>query len=285
MKPAAFTYHRAESVAHAVSLLGELGEDAKVIAGGQSLVALMNMRLARPSALVDLTGVRGLGHMVVDPSGSLRIGALVTHSAIEDYPLVIPGFEILPRAASLVGHWPIRTRGTFGGSIAHADPTSEWCLVAVLHGARMVMEGPGGTRTVGPDGFFEGPFMTCLGHDEILTEVVLTEPRERSAIREFARRAGDFAIVSAAVAYDVSDGVVSGARVALGGVAPVAVRSPAAEAELEGCEPVPEVFERAARAAAGDLEPPSDLHGSADYRRRLARVLTERALADTLAGD
>ncbi|HEC10972.1 MAG TPA: xanthine dehydrogenase family protein subunit M [Acidimicrobiales bacterium] len=285
MKPAAFTYHRAESVEHAVSLLGELGEDAKVIAGGQSLVALMNMRLARPSALVDVSGVRGLHHMVLEPSGELRIGALVTHAAIEDYPLVIPGFEILPKAAALVGHWPIRTRGTFGGSIAHADPTSEWCLVAVLHGARMVIEGPGGSRTLGSEDFFGGPFMTDLGHDELLTEVVLTEPRERSAIREFARRAGDFAIVSAAVAYDIVNGRMSGARVALGGVASVAVRAPAAEAELEGAEATPEVFARASRAAAEDLQPPSDLHGSADYRRRLVRVLTERALADTLAGD
>src|SRR5215831_8897833 len=147
LKPASFAYHRAGSVPEAIALLAELGDEAKILAGGLSLVPLMNFRLARPSALVDVTRIPGLCYLRADGAG-LRIGALTTHRAIETStdPAVLRNFGVLPRAARWIGHYPIRARGTFGGSIAHADPASEWCLLAVLLGAQVVLHGPGGQR-------------------------------------------------------------------------------------------------------------------------------------------
>src|SRR6516225_8659735 len=155
VKPAPFTYHRAHSVGEAVALLAELGDEAKILAGGLSLVPMMNFRLARPSALVDVTRIPGLSYLRADGAG-LRIGALTTHRAIETStdPAVLQNFGVLPRAARWIGHYPIRARGTFGGSIAHADPASEWCLLAVLLRAEITLAGPAGERRVGAGDFF-----------------------------------------------------------------------------------------------------------------------------------
>ena len=286
MKPASFAYHRAASVGEALELLAREGEDAKVIAGGQSLVPLMAFRLARPSALIDINRVTELRYVRRD-GDALRIGALATHRDIETNaePGVLEGYSILPRAARFIGHYPIRTRGTFGGSIAHADPTSEWCMLALLLDAEIVIAGPQGSRTVAAADYFLGVFTTALGADEVVTEVHFPGPAPRSAIREFARRQGDFAVVAVATALEMEDGRVRSARIALAGVSDAPVRAMEAEAILAGAAPTDEAFDEAGRAAAAGLRPPSDIHGSSDYRKELAAALVRRALGDAVRAD
>ena len=286
MKPASFAYHRAASVGEALELLAREGEDAKVIAGGQSLVPLMAFRLARPSALIDIARISDLRYVRRD-GDVLRIGALATHRDVETNaePGVLDGYAVLPRAARFIGHYPIRTRGTFGGSIAHADPTSEWCMLAMLLDAMVVVTSAQGSRIVAASDFFLGVFTTALGADELVTEVRFTTPAPRSAIREFARRQGDFAIVAASASVELDDGVVRSARIALAGVGDAPVRAAEAEALLAGASPTEATFAEAGRAAAAGLRPPSDIHGSSDYRKQLASVLVERALADAVNAD
>jgi carbon-monoxide dehydrogenase medium subunit len=281
VKPAAFEFRKASTVEEAVGQLEELGEDAKLLAGGQSLVPMMNFRLVRPSALVDVTGVGGLEYVEAEGEG-LRIGALTPHRWVElmEDPEVLEGFGVLKRAARWVGHYPIRTRGTFGGSIAHADPSAEWCMLAVLLDAEIVVLGPGGERVIPASEFFYGFFMTALEPTEMVVEVRFPEPAPHAAIQEFARRAGDFAIVAAAVSVDVGEGKSRSASVVLGGVADVPLRVEEAEKVLEGAELGPEAFEEAGREAARAIDPASDIHGSAEYRRDLAAVLVKRALAE-----
>jgi carbon-monoxide dehydrogenase medium subunit len=289
MKPAAFTYHRARDVAGAVGLLAELGDDAKIIAGGQSLVAMMNYRLARPAHLVDIGRIAGLGHLRRERN-ALRIGALTTHRAVEvaTEPL-LGGFTLLRDAMAWVGHLPIRTRGTVGGSLAHGDATAEWCLLAILLDAEIVARGPQGVRTIAAGEFFYGFYSTALGYDEMIVEVVFPRPAPHSALVEYADRRGDFAIVSAAVDLDLDlDGTarpaIRGGRIALGGVAPVPVRVPEAEAVLaEGGPASPELFRQCAEAAAAAIDPPSDGSGSADYRRALTRTLVADACAKAVS--
>jgi len=284
MKPAAFTYHRARDVAGAVGLLAELGDDAKIIAGGQSLVAMMNYRLARPAHLVDIGRIDGLDHLRRDRD-ALRIGALTTHHAVEvGTDALLGGFTLLRDAMAWVGHLPIRTRGTIGGSLAHADATAEWCLLAILLDAEIVARGPQGVRTIAAGEFFHGFYSTALGYDEIIVEVVFPRPAPHSALVEYADRRGDFAIVSAAVDLDLDGPAIRGGRIALGGVAPVPVRVPEAEAVLaEGGPAAPELFRRCAAAAAAAIDPPGDGSGSADYRRALTRTLVEDACAKAVS--
>lgn len=281
MKPAAFEFRRASTVEEAVGQLEELGDDAKLLAGGQSLVPMMNFRLVRPSALVDVTGIGGLQYVEGEGEG-LRIGALTPHRWVElmEEPEVLEGFGVLKRAARWVGHYPIRTRGTFGGSIAHADPSAEWCMLAVLLDAEIIVLGPGGERVIPASEFFYGFFMTALEPTEMVVEVRFPEPAPHAAIQEFARRAGDFAIVAAAVSVDASEGKSRSASVVLGGVADVPLRVEKAEKVLEGAELGAEAFEEAGREAARAIDPASDIHGSAEYRRDLASVLVKRALAE-----
>src|SRR5579859_2831729 len=224
VKPAPFAYHRAHSVAEAVALLAGLGDEAKILAGGLSLVPMMNFRLARPAALVDVTRIDHLSYLRAGSDG-LRIGALTTHREVETCrdPAITRDFAVLPRAARWIGHYPIRTRGTFGGSIAHADPASEWCLLAMLLGARIVLDGPDGQRTVPAAEFLHGYYTTDAAPDEMITEVWFPRPAGRAALHEFAQRAGDFAIVAAAVLADIADGTLRSAGVVVGGVGPLPV--------------------------------------------------------------
>jgi carbon-monoxide dehydrogenase medium subunit len=287
VKPAAFEYIRVDTVDEAVARLGELGDDAKVIAGGQSLAPMMNFRLARPSALVDITRIPSLRYMYRE-GPALRIGALTTHHAVETSrdPGVADGYDVLRRAARWVGHYPIRTRGTFGGSIAHADPSAEWPMLALLLDAEIVAVGPEGERTIPAAELFQGFMMTSLAPDELLTEVRFPAPAPHAAISEFARRHGDFAIVAAAVALEMDDGTQNGspvcrsARVVLGGVADAPVRVAEAEEALAGATLDDGTLAAAGRAAADAIDPPSDLHGSGDYRRELAGVLIRRAVKE-----
>ena len=288
MKPAAFRYHRARDIDDATALLAELGDDAKVIAGGQSLVAMMNFRLARPGHLVDIAGLRELAYLGVDANGvdtngggALRIGALTTHHAVEiSSPRQLgAGFDLIRDAMAWVGHLPIRTRGTVGGSIAHGDATAEWCLLAVLLDAELVARSPRGLRRIPAGEFFFGYYTTALEPDEILVEVVFPRPAPNAALTEFAERRGDFAIVSAAVDLDAEGPAVRSGRVALGGVAAMPVRVPEAEAVLAGGGS----FRDCAEAAAAAVDPPGDANGSAAYRRRLIRTLVERACEEAVS--
>jgi carbon-monoxide dehydrogenase medium subunit len=280
VKPAPFAYYRAHSVAEAGALLAELGGEAKILAGGLSLVPMMNFRLARPAALVDVTRIEHLSYLRAQQGDGLRIGALTTHRTVETShdPAVLAGFGVLPRSARWIGHYPIRSRGTFGGSIAHADPSSEWCLLAVLLGARIILTGPGGSRTVPAARFFEGYYSTAAGPDEMITEVWFPEPAPQAVLTEFAQRQGDFAIVAAAVSADIRDGVCRAGRVVLGGVGPLPVEVDAAA--LAGQPASEQTWRAMGEHAASQVDPPEDTRGDAAYRRRLTATLVSRALAE-----
>jgi carbon-monoxide dehydrogenase medium subunit len=280
VKPAPFAYHRAHSVAEAVALLAELGDEAKILAGGLSLVPMMNFRLARPAALVDVTRIEGLSYLKADPQDGLRIGALTTHRTVETSrdPDVLAGFGVLPRSARWIGHYPIRSRGTFGGSIAHADPASEWCLLAMLLGAQVVLTGPQRQRTIPAAEFFEGYYSTAASFDEMITELWFPRPAPRAVLTEFAQRLGDFAVVAAAVCADIEDGICASARVVLGGVGPLPVEVNADA--LSGQPATSDTWQAMGEYAASQVDPPEDTHGSGEFRRRLTATLVARALAE-----
>jgi len=279
MKPASFAYVRAESVPEATAALDRFGEEGKILAGGQSLLPLMNFRLARPETLIDIGGLRDLSGLRAG-ADQVSIGALTRHLDLERCRLAGPLGTLLRASAAHVGHLPIRTRGTFGGSVAHADPTAEWCMLTTLLDGSVTAISAAGERQILAQDFFETVFTTALRPDELLTEVTLPLLGEeyRVAVAEFARRAGDFAVVAVMVACTVQDGVLGEARVCLGGVADRPVRSRAAEGILAGQPASAKTFTAAADAAAAVTSPPADIHGSAEYRRDLVRVLLRRAL-------
>jgi len=279
VKPAPFEYHRAWTPDEVVQTLTELGEDAKVIAGGQSLAPMMNFRLARPSALVDINTVTGLDYIERE-GDELKVGALTRHRAVEINrdAGVLDGFGLLPRAARWIGHYPIRCRGTVGGSIAHSDPTAEWCLLARLYDATIVVLGPDGTRSVPAEDWFTGFLTTSGAYNEMVVETRFGRPRSHGALTEYARRRGDFAIAAVGVAFDVVDGRFSDVGIVLGGVASEPLRATEAEQLLEGAPAQEDSWDEVARSAAAGINPPSDLNGDADYRRHLATVLTRRAV-------
>lgn len=278
VKPSAFAYHRPSSINEAVNILAASGGGAKVIAGGQSLVPMMNFRLARPETLVDVGRIPGLGYVLptVDGEG-LRIGALTRHRQLERFPGGLDGFEVLREAAGWIGHYAIRDRGTFGGSIAHADASAEWCLVTALLDGRITVAGPAGHRTIEAERFFEGFLETNLAPDEIIIEVSFPRGRQRYAVEEFSRRHGDFAIVAAIVAFNLVDEQICDCRIVLGGVAAIPIRVPEVEAALEGQRAESSLFREAAERCAVLVDPPSDLHGTGEYRRDLVRTLVRRA--------
>jgi aerobic carbon-monoxide dehydrogenase medium subunit len=279
MKPASFAYVRAASVPEATAALDRFGDEGKILAGGQSLLPLMNFRLARPEALIDIGDLRELAGLRAQP-GQVSVGALTRHLDLERCGLDGPLGTLLRASAAHVGHLPIRTRGTFGGSVAHADPASEWCMLTTLLDGSVTAVSTAGKRQITARDFFETVFTTTLRPDELLTAVTLPllGDTHRVAVVEFTRRAGDFAVVAVMVACTVQDGTLGEARVCLGGVAGRPVRSLAAEAVLTGQPAGTEAFVAASDAAAAAVTPPSDIHGSAEYRRDLVRVLVRRAL-------
>jgi aerobic carbon-monoxide dehydrogenase medium subunit len=286
MKPAPFRYFTAHSIEEAVELLAEHGEDARVLAGGQSLVPLMNMRLAHPGVLVDINEVGELSY-VRPLDGGLVMGAMTRDAAIERDVIVAERLPLLHEAAHYVGHPAIRNRSTVGGSISHADPAAEIPAVMVALNAEFEVRSSKGVRSIPAQDFFKGYLQTVMEEGDLLTEIRLQglPSRSGSAFVEFARREGDFALagVAAVVALD-EDGTIADARLGFCSVGPAPVRAHAAEALLKGVHPSAELWTAAANAVVATLsEPPSDIHGSADYRRHLARVLTEQALA-TAAG-
>jgi len=280
MKPPPFGYSAPTTLDEALALLEEHGEDARPLAGGQSLVPLMSLRLARPSHLVDLAGISELGSIVVDDD-YLVIGAMVREGAAERHDDVHRFAPLLTQALPLIGHPAIRSRGTIGGSLAHADPAAELPAVALLLDAELVAQSRAqGRRTIKAADFFAGYFTTALEPGEILTAVRIGRPGPGtgSAFEEVARRHGDFAMVGAAAIVRLEGGKIASARIALTGVSDVPVRATEAETSLGGAEPTEEAFATAAQEAAGALSPPADLHGSSAYRRHLAAVLIRRTL-------
>jgi aerobic carbon-monoxide dehydrogenase medium subunit len=278
MKPPRFDYHAPHSLDEALALLARYGGDAKPLAGGQSLVPLLNFRLARPAALVDLNRIPALAG-IREVNGDVAFGAMTRQRSVEFSPLVARRLPLLAEATRWVGHLPIRSRGTIGGSIAHADPSAEYPAVLTALGGTVVVHGPKGQRVLAPAELFETYLTTSLAPDELLTEVRLPAMPSGAgwAFEEFARRHGDFAIVGIAAAVWRTGGRVT-ARLAAAGTGAVPVRLRAAEEIVERDGIADKAVVAAAVRAAELVQPDSDLHASADYRRNLTRVLTERAL-------
>jgi CO/xanthine dehydrogenase FAD-binding subunit len=280
MKPPAFEYVAAHSVDEAVSVLAQHEGDAKVIAGGQSLVPMLNFRLLAPAVLVDVNRIPGLAG-VEERDGGLRIGALTRHHELETSELVKGRFPVLHAAMQFVAHLAIRNRGTIGGSLSHADPAAELPTMAVLLDAEIEAHGPKGARTIAARDFFESALATTLEEDEIVTEIRLPALPERTggAFEEFARRSGDFGIAGVGVTLSLDGGKVAAARIALLGVGQTPLRASAAEDLLTGKDRDDDLVAAAVEAVRAAAEPEDDLHGSADYRRHLVGVLTRRAVA------
>jgi CO/xanthine dehydrogenase FAD-binding subunit len=280
MKPPPFEYHDPTTLDEALGLVAEHGYDAKVLAGGQSLVPLLNFRLARPERLVDLNGIAELDYLRFE-NGTLRIGAMTRHSTLERSAEVAERVPLLTEAVKLVGHVQIRNRGTVGGSVAHADPAAELPVAFAALGARFHARSKTGERSFSPEELFVTHLTTALEPDELLTEIEVPVPRPGSgfAFVEFARRHGDFALGGAAVQVVVGgDGRCEQAAIALLAAAPTPLRRPEAEASLAGSALDETTVAEAARQAASDVNPSGDIHGSSEYRRGLAEVMVRRAL-------
>ena len=284
MKAAAFTYHRPASVSEVLALLAELApQDGRVLAGGQSLVPIMAFRLSRPAHLIDINRVAALDFLTTERD-VVRIGSLVRHAAFEGTAIGGVLGDLLRVVARNVAHAPIRSRGTFCGSVAHADPASEWCLVAATLGAEMVASSVRGERRLAADGFFAGVMSTTLEADELLSEVRLPVLADdwSFGFREFNRRAGDFAMAMALVVVRLAGGALAEVRIGLGGAEAMPRRLPQAEAVLAGQAPSPALMAAAAAAAAAEIEPLEDVQTDAAYRRELVQAMVARALADAL---
>jgi aerobic carbon-monoxide dehydrogenase medium subunit len=280
MKPASFRYHAPKTLAEAVAVLAEVApDDGRVLAGGQSLVPIMAFRLAKPTHLVDINGIKELAKIAV-ADGKLRVGACVRHAAFYEPVCEGPLGRLLATVVRSIAHHPIRTRGTFCGSVAHADPASEWCAVVATLDGEMVAKSKRGERVIPAKDYFAGIMTTALNDEEILTEVrlPLLSADTRVGFQEFSRRAGDFALSMAVVTYRLANGNIVDARVGIGGAEPSARRIADAEAALNGKSPGPEAFQAAAEAAAATIDPLEDIQTSAEYRRDLVRAMTRRAL-------
>lgn len=285
MKPTAFDYFTPSTVEEALQLLKAQGDGAKIIAGGQSLVAMMNFRAARPAALVDINGIKGLSY-IREEGCEIAIGALTRERTVETSPLIREKCPVLAKAISHIGHLPIRFRGTFGGSLVHADPTAEIPIIAVAVGAKVKISGLNGERTLNADEFFLTYLTSALEENEMLVEARIPAfPKESTAWSyvDISRRHGDFAIVAVASILSMGKGgVCEEARIALGGVAPTPIRVKEAEQFLKGKALTEKLIEEAAVKAAEseDVDPDSDYHATAEYRRAMAKVLTQRGLKE-----
>lgn len=285
MKAASFKYVRPDSREEALSHLGDNADDVKVLAGGQSLVPMMNFRLARPAVVVDIARLDDL-RTVDESEHGVHVGATVRHIELQNRAGRDPLTSLLRQTAVHIGHMPIRVRGTFGGSLAHSDAASEWCLIArLLDGDIQVESRDRGTRSIPAGDFFQSLFVTAMEPDELLTKVRLPVLGEshRTGFGELARRRGDFAIVSLGVDLVVTDSKVTAARVCIGGVAETPFRATEAEAALVGLEwdghgTVPKALVEASHVAAGEVSPQTDLHGTDQYRRDLVQALLTRVV-------
>ena len=279
MKPVPFEYHRPASLAETFDLLDRYGDDGRLLAGGQSLVPALNLRLAAPRAVIDINRIPDLDAIRVTGEG-LVIGALARQEALERSPLVREHAPLIASALPHVGHSAIRARGTIGGSLALADPAAELPACAVALGATIRAGRRGGTRDIPADEFFRGIYTTALAPGEIVTEILVPRPAAgwRWGFDELARRHGDFALAGVAAGARVESGVVAESRLVFFGVGTRPVRARRAEAALAGGRADAEALAAAGRALDGDLDPPGDVHGSPALRRHLARVLLARVV-------
>lgn len=279
MKLPRFDYEAPATVAEAVELLAAHEDQASVLAGGQSLIPLLALRLARPAVLIDINGLGELSGVSVT-DGFVTIGALTREFAAEESATVADAVPLLAAALPLIGHEAIRSRGTIGGSMAHADPAAELPAVARALDAEFVVRGQSGDRVIPAAEWFEGYLTTSRRSDEILLEVRFPAvmPGTGVAFQEIARRHGDFAIVGLAASLTLDDGAIGDARLAFAGLADAPVRAAEAEAFLVGQRPSAGLFEEAARRATAGLDPPADLHGSSEYRKKIAATLVRRGL-------
>jgi aerobic carbon-monoxide dehydrogenase medium subunit len=285
MKPAAFEYFAPATRAEALALLAAHGGDAKPLAGGQSLVPTMNFRLAQPAALIDLNGVDDLFGIRATADGGLVIGAMTRQRAVERSPLIADRAPLIAETMPYIAHTQIRNRGTFGGSLAHADPAAELPAVVVALGAELRAQGPAGARVIPAAEFFQGIFTTALEADELLVEIAIPAlaPRTGTAFEEVARRHGDYAMAGAAAVVTLdAAGAVAACRLVFFSIGdgPVEARSVAA---LLGAAPTPDALRAAAEAIDGDIAPAADIHATAAYRRHLARTLAGRTLTRAVA--
>jgi len=281
MKLPPVDYEAPAAVSEALELLAEHLDEASVLAGGQSLIPLLAMRLARPAVLIDINGIAELSG-VSRTDGWVTIGAMTREYVAEESEVVRSTVPLLADALPLIGHEAIRSRGTVGGSLAHADPAGELSAVARALDAEFVLRGQSGERVVPASEWFEGYLMTSRRPDEMLVEVRFpaAEPGTGTSFQEVTRRHGDFAVVGVATSLTLSDGAIRDARLGMAGVSDVPVRAPEAEVFLIGERPSAELFAEAARRATAGIDPPSDLHGSSDYRKKVAAALVRRGLAE-----
>jgi CO/xanthine dehydrogenase FAD-binding subunit len=280
MKPAAFDYVIADSVEMAAASLAEAGGDGKIIAGGQSLVPMLNFRLLRPSILIDINRIGDLA-FITESEKSIRVGALTRHFQLETSSVIARHLPVLSNAMTHVAHLAIRNRGTIGGSLSHADPAAELPMMAMLLDAEFYIVSAAGRRAVAARDFFLDALTVDLADGDIVTEIVLPKLPSKTGwgFEEVARRTGDFALAAVAVTLTVSDGVIAEARIAMTGVGPVPKRASEAEALLKGRQPEAALVDQMKAAVRADASPETDLHASAAYRRHLVGVLAGRAVA------
>src|SRR5262245_1497681 len=279
MYPAAFEYHKPGTVKEALDLLGKYKDEAKLLAGGHSLLPAMKLRLARPGHLVDLAKVPGLTGIKED-GGSIAIGAMTTHWAIESSALVKSKCGGRAQAAAMIGDPMVRNLGTIGGSLAHADPAADYPASIIALGAEMVAEGPKGKRTIKADDFFKGLLTTALGPDEILTEVRVPAmaPKTGAAYMKFPHPASRFAVVGVAAVLSVDGGKVGKASVGVTGAGTKAVRAKGVETAITGKGTDAASIQAAAEKAAEGVDVQADLQGSVEYKSHLLRVFAKRAM-------
>jgi carbon-monoxide dehydrogenase medium subunit len=279
VKAPKFKYVRVASVDEAVTLLDQYGDEARILAGGQSLMPTLNMRLSRPEILIDINRLDALKGISL-AGGTVRIGALARHVEVLNSPIVAKSLPLIAEAMPHVAHVAVRNRGTFGGSIAHNDPAAEWPMMALLLDAELKTHRARGGRTIPIRDFLVTYLTTALEENEILTEIRLPglPPGSGWGFEELSRRPGDFALAAVAALVSVEKGVCKEARISMAGVGPTALRAPQAEGMLRGQRLEPELLKQAAARAGEAADPSNDVHASADYRRHLVTVLTRRAL-------
>jgi aerobic carbon-monoxide dehydrogenase medium subunit len=283
MKPPPFDYERPADTDAALASLASHGGHAKVLAGGQSLLAMLNLRLISPEYLIDVSRLEELKYIRV-AGDELRIGALTTHNTVLRSADVATHCPILVEAYQHVSHHSVRNRGTIGGSLCHNDPAAEMPLVVNLLGALLVARSKNGERVVKADQFFRGHFETALEDDELLTEIRVPIPAKGHgwSFQEVSQRKGDFALVAAAAMLTLENGTCRDVRLGFRNIGERIFRLKAVEAQIEGRTPSERLFAAAASAAMKAVDPPSDLHADADYRRDLVKALTERVLAKAI---
>jgi carbon-monoxide dehydrogenase medium subunit len=279
MIPPSFDYHAPKTLDEAVALLARLGESAKILAGGQSLIPAMRFRLASPGALVDLGRIGGLSY-VEERGDHLAIGALTREHALERSDIIERSYPLLLDTARVIADPLVRNKATVGGNLAHADPANDHPATMLAYNAKVVARGPGGERTIAIDDLFIGLFETSLAPGEILTEIRVPRPTAASggAYLKIERKVGDYALAAIAVQLELAGGAIKQIRIGLTNVSPIPMRAKAAEAALVGKKPTDDALEAAGKAAAAECDPSADLRGQVDYKRDLVRVLTKRAV-------